>query len=131
MIRKPTAKAPNDHWTEHGRATAVANSNVTDRPRRSVPALGPHMSAQPMLKFVKVFCRDLQGKHENAVFLNADHIVKIELAACGAEEVSSIITLINGEKLEVAGTPEDLVTHERYIYPKTKAESRKENWRPN
>ena len=72
-----------------------------------------------MLKFVKVFCRDLQGKHENAVFLNAGHIVKIELAACGAEEVASIITLVNGEKLEVAGTPEDLVTHERYLYPKT------------
>ena len=77
-----------------------------------------------MLKFVKVFCRDLQGQHENAVFLNADHIVKIELAACGVEEVSSIITLINGEKLEVAGTPEDLVTHERYFYPKTKDENR-------
>lgn len=82
------------------------------------------MSVQPMLKFVKVFCCDLQGKHENVVFLNADHIVKIELAACGAEEVSSIITLVNGEKLEVAGTPEDLVTHERYFYPKTKDESR-------
>ena len=82
------------------------------------------MNSQPMLKFVKVFCRDLQGKHENAIFLNAGHIVKIELAACGAEEVSSIITLINGEKLEVAGTPEALVTHERYFYPKTKDESR-------
>lgn len=82
------------------------------------------MNSQPMLKFVKVFCRDLQGKHENAIFLNAGHIVKIELAACGAEEVSSIITLINGEKLEVAGTPEDLVTHERYFYPKTKDERR-------
>jgi hypothetical protein len=82
------------------------------------------MTAQPILKFVKVFCRDLQGKHENAIFLNAGHIVKIELAACGAEEVSSIITLINGEKLEVAGTPEDLVTHERYFYPKTKDENR-------
>ena len=81
------------------------------------------MSTQPMLKFVKVFCRDLQGKHENAIFLNAGHIVKIELAACGAEEVSSIITLINGEQLEVAGTPEDLVTHERYFYPKTKEEN--------
>jgi hypothetical protein len=81
------------------------------------------MSAQSTLKFVKVFCRDLQGKHENAVFLNADHIVKIELAACGADEVSSIITLLGGEKLEVAGTPEDLVTHERYFYPK-KDESR-------
>ena len=81
------------------------------------------MTTQPILKFVKVFCRDLQGKHENAIFLNAGHIVKIELAACGAEEVSSIITLVNGEKLEVAGTPEDLVTHERYFYPKTKDES--------
>jgi hypothetical protein len=78
------------------------------------------MSTQPSIMFVKVFCRDLQGKHENAVFLNADHMVKIELAACGAEEVSSIITLVNGEKLEVAGTPEDLVTHERYFYPKPK-----------
>jgi hypothetical protein len=75
------------------------------------------MSSQPVIKFVKVFCRDLHGKHENAVFLNANHMVKIELAACGADEVSSIITLINGEKLEVAGTPEDLVTHERYFYP--------------
>jgi hypothetical protein len=82
------------------------------------------MSAQPMFKFVKVFCRDLQGKHENAVFLNTDHIVKLELAACGADEVSSIITLSNGDKLEVAGTPEDLVTHERYFYPKTRDESR-------
>jgi hypothetical protein len=82
------------------------------------------MSAQPMLKFVKVFCHVLQGKHEEAIFLNADHIVKIELAACGVEEVSSIITLINGEKLEVAGTPEDLVTHERYFYPKTKDENK-------
>ena len=78
------------------------------------------MSAPPLLKFMKVFCRDLQGQHENAVFLNANHILKIELAACGAEEVSSIITLINGEKIEVAGTPEDLVTHERYFYPKAK-----------
>ena len=69
---------------------------------------------------MKVFCRDLQGRHENAVFLNAGHIVKIELAACGVEEVSSIVTLVNGEKLEVAGTPEDLVTHERYFYPKNK-----------
>lgn len=77
-----------------------------------------------MLKFVKVFGRDLQGKHENAIFLNANHIVKIELAACGAEEVSSIITLINGEKLEVAGTPEDLVTHERYFYPRPMSENR-------
>ena len=67
-----------------------------------------------------MFCRDLQGKHENPLFLNAAHIVKIELAACDAEEVSSIITLTNGEKIEVAGTPEDLVTHERYIYPKIK-----------
>ena len=83
-----------------------------------------------MLKFVKVFCRDLQGKHENAIFLNANHIVKIELAACGAEEVSSVITLINGEKLEVAGTPEDLVTHEQYFYPKERAESSTEEWRP-
>ena len=82
------------------------------------------MSTQTTLKFIKVFCRDLHGKHENAIFLNAEHIVKIELAACGAEEVSSIITLINGEKIEVAGTPEDLVTHERYFYPKTKDESR-------
>ena len=78
------------------------------------------MSNPPAIKFVKVFCRDLQGKREKAVFLNADHVVKIELAACGAEEVSSIITLINGEQLEVAGTPEDLVTHERYFYPKPK-----------
>lgn len=80
----------------------------------------PQMHAQSMLKFVKVFCRDLQGKQENAIFLNANHVVKIELAACGAEEVSSIITLVNGEKLEVAGTPEDLLTHEQYFYPKPK-----------
>jgi hypothetical protein len=81
------------------------------------------MSAEPTLKFVKVFCQDLQGKYENAVFLNANHIVKIELAACDASEVSSIVTLLNGEKLEVAGTPEDLVTHERYFYPKNKGET--------
>ena len=82
------------------------------------------MNAPPVLKFIKVFCRDLQGKHENAVFLNADLIVKIELAACGAEDVSSIITLTTGEKLEVAGTPEDLVTHERYFYPKPRDDGR-------
>ena len=29
-----------DHWTERGRATSVANSDVTVRPRRSVPSLG-------------------------------------------------------------------------------------------
>ena len=78
------------------------------------------MNTTPILKFIKVFCRDLQGKHENPLFLNIAHIVKIELAACDAAEVSSIITLTNGEKIEVAGTPEDLVTHERYFYPKTR-----------
>ena len=78
------------------------------------------MSATPTLKFVKVFCRDSHGKHEAAIFLNAEHIVKIELAACDAEEVSSIITLTTGEKIEVAGTPEDLVTHEQYFYPKAR-----------
>jgi len=80
------------------------------------------MSAPATLRFLKVFCRDLQGKHENAIFLNANSIVKIELAACGTEEVSSIITLTTGERVEVAGTPEDLVTHERYFYPKPKEE---------
>ena len=78
------------------------------------------MNTPPVLKFIKVFCRDLHGGHENPVFLNVEHIVKIELAVCGAEEVASIITLTTGEKLEVAGTPEDLVTHERYFYPKAK-----------
>lgn len=87
-------------------------------------SLGPHMSNPPTLKFIKVFCRDLQRKYENAVFLNADLIVKIELASCNVEEVSSIITLTTGEKFEVAGTPEDLMTHERYFYPKPKNESR-------
>jgi len=82
------------------------------------------MSAPPVLQFIKVFCRDLQGKHENAVFLNADLIVKIELAACAADDVSSIITLTTGEKLEVAGTPDDLVTHERYFYPKPRDDGR-------
>jgi hypothetical protein len=82
------------------------------------------MSALPILKFIKVFCRDLQGKHENTVFLSADHIVKIELAACGDREVSSIITLTTGEKVEVAGTPEDILTHERYFYPKIKDDRR-------
>ena len=77
------------------------------------------MNPMPILKFLKVFCRDLQGIYENPVFLNVSHLVKIESAACDAKEVSSIITLTNGEKIEVAGTPEDLVTHERYFYPKT------------
>lgn len=67
---------------------------------------------------MKVFCRDLQGNYESVVFLNADHILKIEQAACGVEEVSSIVTLITGDKVEVAGTPEDLVTHEQYFYPR-------------
>ena len=78
------------------------------------------MNSTPILKFIKVFCRDLQGKYENPIFLNAAHIVKIELAACDAEEVSSIITLTNSEKIEVAGSPEDLMAHDRYFYPKTK-----------
>ncbi|MGH7981325.1 MAG: hypothetical protein ACREE6_18255 [Limisphaerales bacterium] len=69
---------------------------------------------------MKVFARDLQGKHENAIFVNVDHIIKIEMASCDSAEVSSIITLSSGERFEVAGTPEDLVTHERYFYPKRK-----------
>ena len=64
--------------------------------------------------------KNTSHQYENAIFLNADSIVKIELAASGAEEVASIITLATGERLEVAGTPEDLVTHERYFYPKPK-----------
>lgn len=76
------------------------------------------MQDTPTIKFMKVFGRDLQGKHENAIFVNVDHILKIELASCDAAEVSSIVTLTSGEKLEVAGTPEDLLTHERYFYPK-------------
>ena len=82
------------------------------------------MNASSPLGFIKVFCRDLHGKHENPIFLNAGSIVKIELAACGAEEVASIITLTTGERIEVAGTPEDLVTHKRYFYPKLKEEGR-------
>lgn len=78
--------------------------------------------AEPILKFIKVYRRDVQGRHEEPVFLNAAHIIKIELAARTPEEVSSIITLDNGERLEVAGTPEDLVAHERYFYPKTRGE---------
>ncbi|SPE63282.1 hypothetical protein SBV1_960007 [Verrucomicrobia bacterium] len=77
-----------------------------------------------MFKFVKVFCRDLQGKHENAVMLNVDHIVKIEPAAGDAQEVCSIITLASGEKLEVAGTPEDLLTHHQYFFPKHRGPDR-------
>lgn len=69
---------------------------------------------------MRVFGRDLQGKHENSIFINVDHVLKIELASCDATEVSSIVTLTSGEKLEVAGTPEDLLTHERYFYPKQK-----------
>ena len=76
------------------------------------------MQSNSTIKFMKVFGRDLQGKHENAIFINVDHILKIEVAACDAAEVSSIITFASGEKLEVAGTPEDLLTHERYFYPK-------------
>ena len=76
------------------------------------------MQSNSSIKFMKVFGRDLQGKHENAIFINVDHILKIEVAACDAAEVSSIITLTSGEKLEVAGTPEDLLTDERYFYPK-------------
>ena len=78
------------------------------------------MQTTPTIKFMKVFGRDLQGKHENAIFINIDHILKIEAASCDAEEVSSIITLTSGERREVAGTPEDLLTHERYFYPKKK-----------
>ena len=32
-------KAKPDHWTERGRAASVSNSDITDRPRRSVLAL--------------------------------------------------------------------------------------------
>jgi hypothetical protein len=35
---------PANHLTERGRATAVANLNTTDRPRRSVPTFGGAMS---------------------------------------------------------------------------------------
>ncbi|MDR3459447.1 MAG: hypothetical protein P4N60_18625 [Verrucomicrobiae bacterium] len=76
------------------------------------------MQNNSTIQFMKVFGRDLQGKHENAIFINVDHILKIEFGSCDAAEVSSIITLTSGEKLEVAGTPEDLLTHERYFYPK-------------
>ncbi len=76
------------------------------------------MQNEPASRFVKMFGRDLQGRHENAIFINVNHILKIELAACDAMEVSSIVTLTSGEKLEVAGTPEDLLTTERYFYPK-------------
>ena len=76
------------------------------------------MQSCSTFKFMKVFGRDLQGKHENAIIINVDHILKIEAAACDAAEVSSIVTLTSGEKLEVAGTPEDLLTHDRYFYPK-------------
>lgn len=78
------------------------------------------MQTTSAIRFMKVFGRDLQGKHENAIFINVDQILKIELASCNAQEVSSIITLTSGERLEVAGTPEDLVTHEKYFYPKKK-----------
>jgi hypothetical protein len=78
------------------------------------------MQSTPTIKFMKVFGRDLQGKHENAIFLNVDHILKIELAVCDAAEVSSIITLTSGERLEVAGTPEDVIADDRYFYPKKK-----------
>ena len=77
------------------------------------------MNAPRTLRFIKVFCRDLRGKYENEVFLNVDHIVKIELAASSVDEVASIITLTTGENFDVAGTPEDLMTHDRYFYPKT------------
>jgi hypothetical protein len=42
-----------DHWTERGRATAVANSDATDRPRRSVLSLGKRhiMKATLLLLF--------------------------------------------------------------------------------
>jgi hypothetical protein len=76
------------------------------------------MKTPGMLKFMMVFGRNLEGRLEKEIVLNADHIAKIELASRSLEEVSSIITLTTGEKLEVAGTPEDLVTHERYFYPK-------------
>jgi hypothetical protein len=37
-------KAQQDHWTERGRATAVASSDVTDRPRRSVLSFDVNMT---------------------------------------------------------------------------------------
>ena len=38
-VYEPLIAEP-DHWTERGRAASVSNSDVTDRPRRSVPPLG-------------------------------------------------------------------------------------------
>ena len=66
-----------------------------------------------------MFGRDLRGKYENEVFLNVDPIVKLELAACSMDKMSSISTLTTGEKPDVAGTPEDLMTHNRHFCPKT------------
>ncbi|MEI6076297.1 MAG: hypothetical protein WCS94_12020 [Verrucomicrobiota bacterium] len=57
------------------------------------------MNASPMLKFIKLFGRDLQGRQEHPLFLNMAHIVKIEVAADDAAEVSSVMTLTSGEKL--------------------------------
>jgi len=79
-------------------------------------------SSSTTLRFIKVFCRDLQGRYENAVFLNADHMVKIEPTSYERNEVSSIITMTTGERIEVAGMPEDLLTHDRYFFPKAKEE---------
>jgi hypothetical protein len=38
---------PKNHWRERGQATAVANADALDRPRRSVLAFGRNEIAPP------------------------------------------------------------------------------------
>ena len=73
-----------------------------------------------MTVFAKVFARDLEGEYEREFMLNLDHVVKIEPTNKDDTDPRSaplsIVTLDSGEELVVLGTPEDLVTHQQYLY---------------
>jgi hypothetical protein len=70
------------------------------------------------MHFIKVFVRDLDGRYDRELLLNTAHIVKVEPANLPGGHAFSILTLTTGEKIEVVGTPDDLLTHGQYLFPK-------------
>lgn len=85
-----------------------------------------------MTLFAKMFARDLEGEYERELVLNLDHVVKIELTNKDDTDPLSIVTLDSGEELVVLGRPEDLVTHQQYLYrPEPKGEERTAGQQPD
>jgi hypothetical protein len=86
--------------------------------------------------FAKVFARNLEGEYEQELMLNLDRVVKIELTNKDDTDPRSpclsIVTLDSGEELVVQGTPEDLVTHQQYLYrPGPRGEERTTRQQPD